>query len=217
MVRFDKEVPREEQMKWKLHVPRDPEYDEPDDGIIRKDATDIKGYIHWRLDTEMLFSMHGIALTAWQRDWLRVFPRVYARCVESQYAIAQAMDTLRPGYGFAARYMDATRHNQHCIRILKYERREGTVAHRHTDRDALTDHLAESADGLHACRGDTRTLCPTPAAPGSTLFTGRQLAAITDGALPALEHEVDDTTGGSKERWAVVFFGKMRKDGMVYA
>jgi hypothetical protein len=213
LFRFDREVPRDEQRRWALHVPRDPLYDEPDDGIIRKRETDKKVFLHWRPDTEALLLERGVTFAGWQDDWFVACRRIYATCRQEQRLIAGYMDKIAPGYGFEKRFEVMSAQNQHCLRILKYEPQPGMLAKTHTDRAAVTFHLAESADGLYSCEGVIgRTLHPTPPTPYATCFTGRQLAAITDGALPALYHEVRDSAAGTESRWAVVFFGKMATD-----
>ncbi|HVW82800.1 MAG TPA: 2OG-Fe(II) oxygenase family protein [Candidatus Paceibacterota bacterium] len=214
LFRFDAETPRELQQRWEFHIPRDPEYDEPDDGIIRKAKTDWKVFLHYRRDLRAHLHARNVTLLPWQEEWFASCERIHIACTNSLVELAGKMDLMRPGYRFAERVHAAM--DQHVLRILKYEPREGDLARCHTDRCAVTFHIAESADGLHSRQGWDWMPVKTPLSPGVLCFSGKQLESVTEGAVPALYHEVVDTTGGSRARWAMVFFGKMRKDPGMY-
>jgi len=208
LIRFLKEVPLEELARWTLNVPRDPEFDEDDDGVMLKSETDRKVYLHYRPDLKTLLQEHrSIEITDWQCKWFKSCNRIRTACMNYLYEFARQMDIQQPGYDFEARARENA--TQHVVRVLNYVPREGIIAKPHTDRCAITFHLAESASGLCAYRGFERVPCATPPTPGALCFTGQQLERITHGAIPAVYHEVEDNTP-DKPRWAIVFFGKMR-------
>lgn len=216
LFRFDAETPRETQKLWEVHVPRDPDYDEPDDGVIRKDGIDQKIYLHWRPDLEVLLHERGITLTGEQEEWFAHCARIHAACCRSLLEVTLRMDHMRPGYHFAERIRGAM--DQHCLRILKYYRREkpGPLARTHTDRNGITFGIDASADGFCAQLGWDTVPCPAPALPQVICFSGSQLEKITEGAVRALHHKVVDIHNGTRERSAMVFFGKMPKDTGMY-
>lgn len=208
LIRFDAEVPLEEQAAWALTLPRDPEFDEQDDGVTRKDGTDKKIFLHYRPDLEeQLFAQSGITLLDWQKEWLAACNRIRNVCVKHLIQLARQMDILRPGYEFEKRVMDYV--DQCLVRVLKYVPREGIIAKPHTDRSAITFHLAESASGLCSISGFETYPHATPKTPSALCFTGQQLERITEGAVPSVWHKVENNTP-DRERWAIVFFGKMR-------
>lgn len=207
---FDAETPCEQQARWELNIPRDPEYDEADDGVIRKTGVDQKIYLHWRPDLEQLLAERGIELTPHEKEWFPYCERIHTACRTSLLELARKMDTFSSGYRFTERVEKAW--DQHVLRILKYEPRRGVLARCHTDRCAVTFHIAESSGGLVVRQGDDMASCNTPHSPEVLCFTGTQLESITEGLVPRLHHKVVDTTGGEQPRWAMVFFGKMLKD-----
>ncbi|MEA2701769.1 MAG: 2OG-Fe(II) oxygenase superfamily [Candidatus Parcubacteria bacterium] len=208
LIRFNSEVSPEQQIAWALNVPRDPEFDEEDDGIILKDENDRKNYLHYRPDLEkLLLALRGITPTRWQREWFAACNRIRTACVTHLIGLARQMDVVRPGYGFEERVTDYS--DQHVVRVLNYVPREGIIAKPHTDRCAITFHLAESAPGLCAYNVYERRPYATPKTPCALCFSGQQLERVTRGAVPAVYHEVENNTPG-RMRWALVFFGKMR-------
>jgi isopenicillin N synthase-like dioxygenase len=225
LARWDDETPRDKQHDWMLFCNRDPDYLEADDGVIRKNATDQKIFLHWRPSTEnLLLSMSGIALEPWQKDWFAACERMHAACVARLLSIAEAMDAEWQGCRFADRVRAGAR--QHVLRALKYEpkvekqavaaKRADEFARTHTDRCGITFHIAESCDGLYAMRGREKRRFSTAETPNVLCFSGLQLEKITLGAVPALYHGVDDRTDGSERRFALVFFGKLPKDAGTY-
>lgn len=207
-MRFETEVPREMQNHWMLHVPRDPHFDEPDDGAIRKKGKDWKLFFHYRPNTEeILLREHGITLTSWQKDWFLSMNRIWHACTEAHLAFADRLDHIDPGHGLFRRAL-AYRH-QNCLRLLSYEPRKGTIATIHTDRCAITQHIAESAPGLRTYQEDQPYDEETPRLPNVLVFSGDQFSRITKDNVPALRHSVEDTSRGKYRRFAMVFFGKM--------
>lgn len=205
--RFDR-LSRDEQARWMLHEPRDPKYDEPDDGAIRKEPPhDWKLYFHYRRDLEaLLHARRGIALTWGQRKWFRQMERIWKACTCALHGYARELDRLAPGYDFEQRALQWEHLN--VLRLLRYVPHAGTLAKWHTDRDAITFHIAESAQGLRSTRGWEVVEQKTPQAPEVLVFAGDQLDQITHGAIQRCHHAVEDTTGGTRERFAMVFFGK---------
>jgi isopenicillin N synthase-like dioxygenase len=214
LFRFDAEVPREIQSHWEFHVERDKEFDEPDDGVLRKAKTDWKVFLHWRPDLADLLATRGVTLSPWQKDWFEHCRRIHAACSISLLALTQKMDAIRPGFGFARRFAECS--DPPVLRILKYEPREGDLARCHTDRCGITFHIAESAPGLEGREGWDWMPYRSPESPEVLCFPGKQLESITQGSIPALYHQVVDTTRGSRARWAMVFFGKLKKDPGMY-
>lgn len=208
LVAFDHQVPRDEQLRWEVHVPRDPKHDEPDDGAIRKSGQDHKLYFHYRPDVEQLLKeKNGVTLSPDQQEWLKYMRQVWDACADAHLEYARKLDHHCPGYEFEKR----AERSQHlsCLRILKYELRAGTLAKEHTDRDAVTFHLDESLPGLYTTRGDVVRQEESPALPNVLVFAGDQIAEITQGKVPACIHGVKDTTNGKRVRFASVFFAKM--------
>lgn len=202
--RFDRELPRSAQRAWELHLPRDPEYDEPDDGAIRKQDKDWKLFFHYRSDLKDQLSKRGMELSPWQHEWFEDMQRLLSVCSEALIAYAERIDAICPGHDFTKRAKRARHLN--LLRTLKYVPRKGVLAKQHTDRDAITFHMAESAPGLRVMSGKE---LPSPVAPQVLVFPGDQIERITRGALRACSHSVIDMTGGAEERFAMVFFGKM--------
>jgi len=214
LFRFDAEASDRDRERWEVYVERDPDFKEPDDGVVGKKKTDRKKYLHWRPDLDDLLKRRGVTLERWQHEWFAHCERIHSACYETLRKLAQQMDEARPGFSFEKRVMDWS--HMHCLRVLKYDPRPGVVARTHTDRCAVTLHLAESAKGLYAWRGWEAILCPTPTLPEAWCFTGQKVEKITRGAVPAVYHEVRDGTGGLDPRWAVVYFGQMPKDSGAY-
>jgi hypothetical protein len=207
---FDNELSRQEQETWALHVVRDPEYDEPDDGAIRKQGTDWKIFFHYRADLEaMLLTKRGITLTQWQREWFRHMHRLLSACNRTTQRLVQRLDKLYPGHRFEQRYL-ATEH-LNVLRTLKYVPRAGVLAKLHTDRCGITFHIAESASGLKV---ESEMPLESPQAPHVLVFPGDQFTRITGGKVPACRHTVVDTTGGTEERFAMVYFAKFNMEGL---
>lgn len=208
LIRFDNEVALSDQAAWTLNVPRDPEFKEEDDGVIRKADDDQKIFLHYRSDLEELLLTHrGIMITDWQRKWFAACNRILTASMAYQLELVRQMDILRPGYDFERRFLDYM--EQCLVRVLKYVPREGIIAKDHTDRCAITFHLAESASGLCCHSGFECRPYATPRTPGALCFTGQQLERATHGAIPAVYHKVENNTP-DRVRWAVVFFGNMR-------
>lgn len=207
--RFDEEVPREKQSCWMINVPRDPDYQEPDDGVIRKNTYDKKLYLHLRASTRFLLRERGVELSDWQVEWFEAGLRVREACIAAFGKVASHMDEISPGRSFYRRFTAAR--EEHCLRVLKYEAHYGTIATPHTDRSSLVGHLDESAPGLyglHSGEKGHKTPYPTPKGRDILIFTGDQLEKITQGTVPALLHGVDNFAPDA-ERYALVFFGKM--------
>jgi isopenicillin N synthase-like dioxygenase len=210
--RFDLEIPRiVQKRRWGFVTAYPGEKREKDGGAVRKRRTDWKLFFHFRPDVRKeLRSRHGIQLNQWQREWFDYMEWIWNTCTAHHFACAREMDRLLPGYDFHERAQHSMQAN--CLRSLLYDPREGVVATRHTDRDALTQHIAESAPGLWAGNGKRMRPYRSPMTPQVLVFPGDQLALITNGKTHATEHQVEDTTDGKHQRFAMVFFGKMYPD-----
>lgn len=208
LFRFDREVPPELQRRWHLNVPRDPEYKEPDDGVIRKDGTDKKLYLHYRPGLLDHLDEAGVSTLIWQLDWLEACDRIWRACASAMMQLADAMDELKPGYGFADR-VNARGDDQHCLRILKYFPRAGSLAQTHFDRCAITQRIAESHPGFYVQDGWNKLFWSGPKTPRVDCFAGDQLERASKGGIRRVWHGAEDQTDGTSERWAIVFFGKM--------
>jgi hypothetical protein len=207
LIRFLRCVPEERQRPWTLDLPRDPEYLEPDDGIIRKNGADKKIYLHFRPDMRQRLTEQGLALTNKETEWLYACGRVWEACARAVDKIARRMDEEMPGHLFAER-VDAYR-SQHCLRVLAYRPCAGSLAHPHYDRSATTFQLAQFPDGFYTLDGGNYRLHGSCTPPETLVFTGQQLERVTKGAIPSTLHGAMDQTSGTMPRYAVVFFGKM--------
>ena len=207
LARFNRTVPLEEQERWKVWVPRNPKYDEPDDGAIRKKPpNDWKLFFHYRSDLEeLLFQHNGITLSSWQKAWFRSLGHTLDVCNGALQAFAEELDYVQPGFNFKER-AGRERH-LNVVRVLQYEPRPGTLAKIHTDRTALTFTLGESTPGLHFSRGLETKAVSCPQAPQTLLFPGDHFEMITRGAVARTYHLVHDQTNGATIRSSVVFFG----------
>ncbi|MDO8408414.1 MAG: 2OG-Fe(II) oxygenase family protein [bacterium] len=208
--RFDSEEPPTIQRTWEVHVPRDPAYDEPDDGVIRKvgrDGQDRKLFLHYRHNLSGLLTSKGIRLKLWQCTWLAACSRIWTACATATDELAREMDEARPDFRFAERV--AEYRDQHVLRVVRYDPRPNGLANEHSDRSAVTFRIVESHAGFYAKDGWGRIYLPTPATPEVDCFAGDQLEHITKGGIRRVWHGADDTTGGTATRFAVVFFGKM--------
>ena len=200
---------------WCVHTARDPEYPEPDDGLIRKDAFDRKCYFHFRPDLQyLLHAKNGVSLTETERIWFDACMALHARCANAAKMIARGMDRQRPGFAFEARLNAHA--DQHTLRIVRYDAGYTTAARWHVDRCAFTLHVAESEPGLVVRAGWDEQLCASPRAPNVMLFSGKTLERITRGAIPALWHGAKDQSRCTRPRWAIVFFAKMKRDADMY-
>jgi hypothetical protein len=213
MQRFEKETRPEEQLRYAMEVYRLGSGEKRglnSDGIIRRNVTDQKVYLHWRRDTEdLLRLMRGIELAPWQREWFESCRRIHDACLASYRKVIAALDDLHPQYRLLERLDAATAVGMHVLRVLYYPPRSGLLADDHVDWSPFTLHVGESAPGLFGFEEGEKVYYETPD-PGNVIgFVGEQLAWITRNHFPALYHGVDDTTGGTSPRWAMVFFGKM--------
>lgn len=207
--RFDQELSRSLQSVWALKIPRDPKYDEEDDGAIRKELpSDWKLFFHYRPDLQALLAdKKGISLSAWQEQWFYHMQSVWMRCSDAFLRLAKEMDAMSPGYHFHQRA--AIWQHLNCLRVLRYEKHAGLLAVRHTDRSALTFALFESSEGLRSTRGLEVHELRHPIPPKVMVFAGDQVACITSDGIKRCWHEVEDRTGGTEIRRSLVFFGKM--------
>lgn len=207
---FDKRYSRENQQRWLLTIPRDPDYLEPDDGVIRKCATDRKVYLHYRPDLEAHLAKQDVLLTGNERRWFSACNSIRDACVSSLVLLARAMDEVSPGFQFEERVCDAESELHHVLRVLKYDAQDGQIAVDHTDRCAITLRLSESMSGFCAYIGPNKEkmVIDFPARGFAHCFPGDQLARLTGDRPPALKHGVVNSDP-AHSRWAVVFFGKM--------
>jgi isopenicillin N synthase-like dioxygenase len=206
--RFDRELSRAEQARWQLHLLRDPKYDEPDDGAIRKEPpADWKLFFHYRRDLAEQLKVHGIELNQWQQDWFESMHDIWHKCTTALDDYALELDRLCPGYHFSERHAHQGT-NLNVLRILRYVPHAGILAKEHTDRAGITFHIAESEPGLRSLKGRKVREERTPETPNVLVFAGDQLDAITRGEIQHCWHTVEDTTDGTAERFAMVFFGK---------
>lgn len=210
LARFERDVLANEQARWQLALPRDPRFAEPDDGVMRRTSAggDQKIFLHFRPDLPVQLAERGVQLCRWQTDWLYTCFKIWAACDVAMTALVGEMDRLRPDLALPSRLRNLP--DEHCLRILKYNRRAGTIAHTHTDRCAITFRIAESHPGFYIEDGGTRRLYEAPPTPMVDCFVGDQLAELTERAAPATLHGAEDQTAGAEERWAIVFFGKIR-------
>lgn len=207
--RFERELSPDEQEQWRLSLPRDARYAEPDDGVIsrtREDG-DRKIFLHFRPDLAESLLVRGVGFRAWQAEWLLACERIWCACDAAMTALARDMDDMRADLELSPRLRNPP--DDHCLRVLRYRPKTGSLAHPHTDRCAVTFRIAESHPGFYIGKDSERRFYEAPPTPEVDCFTGDQFAAITGGAVPATWHGADDMTGGSAERWAVVFFGKI--------
>jgi isopenicillin N synthase-like dioxygenase len=201
--------------QWNIFIPRDPRYRETDDGLIRKEKTDHKHYLHYRHDLErLLWTKRSIRLSPGERMWFSAMRDVHVACTEALYALARAMDDLRPGFDFENR---ARAHGHlHALRVMRYDAGYESMARAHTDRSALSLHVAESEPGLEIPEGWDSRVCRSPGGKQVLAFPSQDMASITRGALPALWHQVTDQSRTKRSRWVIVFFGKMKRDGDMF-
>jgi len=210
LARFDSEAPPTIKNLWEIHVRRDPKYDEPDDGIIRRigqDGQDHKVFLHYRPDLPQLLAGSGIRLKLWQCTWFAACGRIWTACAVATDELAKEMDKMRPGFRFAERA--AQYRDQHVLRVIKYDQRPNRLADEHSDRSAITFRIAESHPGFYTKDGWNRQFYDAPATPKVDCFAGDQLEHITRGGIRRVWHGADDSTGGAETRSVVVFFGKM--------
>lgn len=202
------EFSAEELKRWNIFVERDRKFIEPDDGLIAKDGVDWKKFFHYRPGLkDLLRVLKGVEVTPAQAAWFDHMERIWNVCTAAHIAYAEQLDLLRPGFNFAERARRFAHSN--VLRTLWYVPRAGTLAQWHSDRCATTFHMAESAEGLKVASGWDIVPQRSPEPPEVLVFTGDQFAKLTRNAIPARHHVVDDSTGGTKERFAMVFFGKM--------
>lgn len=206
---FLKEVPRDEQQRWRIHVPRDPMFDEADDGFLRKDEegkeSDRKALFHIRADTLELLERQGVSVSERWRKWIEGCIHVRALCEMQAFALAEAIDRIMPGMRLVERMLDAAATNPGMYRIGVYEPGGTGYAKAHLDRNFLTMHLGSSHPGLYfrTRHGDFDAIDPES---GEALaFPSAKLARLSNGRIPALMH-------GSKpcvtdaNRWFAVYF-----------
>ncbi len=212
LFRFDMETPTSEQHRWSIQVPRDPEFpDDIDDGVNRKTGhggLDQKIFLHYRPDLWELLAERHIELELWQSEWLAACGRIWQACTAALEELVREMDRTLGRFGLVDRLGNAP--DNHCLRVLKYAPRTGSLASGHYDRCGITFRIAESHSGFYTRHGWEQQVQPAPQTPEVSCFTGEQLERITEGAVPRLWHGAVDTTEGVAERWAIVFFGKFR-------
>jgi len=211
--RFALELSLEEKRRWEIEVPRDPKFPEPDDGAVFKKRSDKKlddkWYLHFRPElARLLREMRGIRLTPWQEEWFGHLNQLWHAAERAHLEYATAVDQLQPEVQFVER-IGRIGTDQHVLRLLRYEPHSGTIAEWHADRNATTFHMAESAPGLRVKKGWDVIPQASPEPPEVLVFSGDQLAKVTQNSVPAVHHVVVDSTGGLEERFAMVFFGKM--------
>lgn len=210
LARFESETPPTIKNLWEIHVHRDPDYDEPDDGVIRKigkDGQDRKLFLHYRPNLSGLLTSNGTRLKLWQCAWLAACSRIWAACATAMDELAREMDDARPGFRFAERVTEYR--SQHVLRVVKYDPRPTSLADTHTDRSAITFGMAESHPGFYVMNDWNLRFCSAPVTPEVNCFAGDQLERITRGGIRRIWHGADDSSGGAEARFAVVFFGKM--------
>ncbi len=213
MKRFEEEVPPEEQLRYAIEAYRLGSGEKRglnSDGIVRRNVTDRKVYLHWRPDTTtLLWVMRRIRLNHWQHEWFQACERIHSACLGAYRELVVEMDKIRPEYRLLDRLEAATHHGIHVLRVLYYPPRSGELADKHVDWSPFTLHAGESKHGLYGIESGNKVYYDTPEHPNVLSFAGEQLAKITSNDIPALYHGVEDMTDGSEPRWAIVFFGKM--------
>ena len=200
---------------WKIVTPRDPEDPAADDGFVRKDETDRKIYFHFRPDLEtLLFRQRDIRLTPAEEAWFAACLDIHQACSRALLELAQEMDELRPGYDLAERARRGAWLN--VLRIMRYDAGYETIGRMHTDRNAMSFHIAESHPGFETVHGFETKHWTSPHPPQVLAFTGKNLERITRGAVRALWHGAKDQRASSEPRWVMVFFGHLARDANMY-
>lgn len=203
-------VPLAEQKRWTLHVPRNPEMDEPDDGVIwRTDerSTDQKVFLHVREDLmELLLTKNDVEVGEPWRSWLLACDQLREACLSTAYRLASALDHEAPELHVVDRLRAAeTGPCSSLLRVLQYENGESGFAKPHVDRNGFSFALGASDNGLFFPREGERFHPETAISEHSLVFPGAQLATASGGRIQACVHG-SDPVKGSHKRWAVVCF-----------
>lgn len=184
---------------------------DPDDGYIRRggDQQDDKAFFHFRpVLYQALDSRTGLD---WRRyeGWLKDVFALYTLCYDALDRLTKALDQQIDGHQFNQQIRLAESRRLSVLRLVYYEPPSPgrpVIGRRHTDRDFITIHVAESFSGL--LLGSETT--PQEIQPNQALvFPGQKAAYMTDSLLPAVSHEViapfcPETEDGLT---AIIFFG----------
>lgn len=180
----------------------DPKYDHLGGVYDRKEV------FHFAPRLWTMLRERGVELPDALRPWLSMCHRLYYRALQVTYSFANLKDTRYPRYGMKELLKSgeaAPLGHCHVLRLLRYKPLQvlKPLGHGHTDRNALSLHVAESWPAL--CARESGQLWS--AEPGTALvFAGDK--AQTHWGLKPFGHTVYDSTDRSlhEERWAVVFF-----------
>lgn len=208
-IAFLKEVPRDEQARWQIHVPRDPMFDEPDDGFLRKDdddkESDRKALFHIRPDTLQLLEKKGVVVSDRWRRWIEDCMYVRELCEMQAFALAQAIDQIMPGMRLTERMLESTSTNPGMYRIGVYEPGGTGYAKEHVDRNFLTMHLGASHPGLYFKTKHGEFPGTDPESGEALAFPSAKLSRLSGGRIPALKHG-SKPCATSANRWFAAYF-----------
>lgn len=202
-------VPKEEQKRWTVHVPRNPEWDEPDDGaIFRHDGrvSDQKVFFHVRSDLEENLLANGIRIEEPWRSWIIGCNLLREAVVKTAGRLALTIDRLSPGMKLYDRLQEAERSDfSSVLRVLSYEMGEAGHAKPHFDRNGLSFQLGASDDGLYFGTDEAKRRAERPKDEEAIVFPGTQLEKVSNGLIRAARHGSEPATGSCR-RWSVVCF-----------
>lgn len=185
---------------------------DPDDGLIRREGkptdgkeSDLKWFFHYRPRVGETIVMRR--LPNWQSriHWLGFCQVLYETALGTITRFAQVIDQKMPGYELERHLCEG---RGHVLRLIRYDRNTpgGLIAKSHTDRDAVTLHIADSQPGLEY-GNPVRQYITSP--DRALIFAGDKVQAITKEKIPALWHDAIQTAQPGEEtkyRWVAVFF-----------
>ena len=214
-------LPATEKLPWEIHLPEDIPGEGADSGYLPKGSyrqqgqlsfsadpaerdkpEDDKELIHWRPWLAKEFKNRARRkLSEIEQRMVTAGSILYAAGREEAGRVARSLDErVLPGFDFVGglREMDQPRLG-HVLRLLYYkegEQRGGVLAGAHTDRCAITLHIADSRPGLVVfLRNGEQFLVPT--IPDTMiLFFGKRASVRTQGAIRSLIHRVISPVDG---------------------
>lgn len=204
---FDTRVPRDEQARWAIKVPRDPDHDEYDDGVIRKSndkPSDQKLVLHARPELPHLLQKNGVTLTEDLCAWIGAAILLRNSIHETFVQFAHAIDEVCSGHCLVERIFETEAGTLTSLaRANLYESNGRGYAREHTDRNGATITIGESSPGLYFIGHPD----PPPLPPNhGMVFPGQLMERITRGEVKATWHGAR-TRRACGPSWSQVFFG----------
>jgi len=180
---------------------------------------DTKLYFHYRpFIARLLRRRKGFSHT--EEYLLNSAGLLYRKLEQEILRIGQALDNVLPGFQ-VAEGLRANAHPEpfgHVLRYLLYKKAEEAgeeLARGHTDRCAITLHVADSRPGLVVYLGGGEQFLVETQPDTLILFFGKRLSVRTNGRVRSLNHRVispADASRPTNQRTCTVLFAHVPDD-----